>query len=175
MRRSSRAVQNVMGLMAMIGIALFVCGCAKKEYDPVEGFNQAMTQRKGVSEARDILLQLPKTDQWRLSKYWVDYEVVDVKKNDSLVNPYSGVVTISFHVGYSEKTGSLEQAKAFVIPHEGPALFTATLEYIGSEKGWSLREGAYFFNKELEYTFSLTPQRIKTTAGVPFAQLIDWL
>lgn len=162
------------GLMTLITF-LTLYGCTGEKYDPVSGFSNAIEQRKAKSEKVQTSFQRKDTKRWLKIRTRVVNISYDVLENDSLVNPYKGIVSFTFLNDTSDEEETKDEADATTVYPNVAQGFTAVLTYIGSEKGWHMVEGSYYFNHEPEYTYPLNPTRITTIGGPPFGQLIDWL
>jgi hypothetical protein len=163
-----------LGLMASITL-LALYGCTEEKYDPVSDFSKAIEQRQGKSEHLRAAFQRKDNKRWLKHRTRVTNVSYDVLKNDSLINPYKGIVSFTILNESSDEVDTEAEADAATVFPGVSSGFTASLTYIGSENGWSMVEGNYFFNDKPNYTYPLNPTRITTIGGAPFGQLIDWL
>lgn len=154
---------------------LVISGCSEEKYDPVKSFELFIKDKKTSSESDMSLWQDPVTKKWNKYRNRISNLKYDVRANDSLVNPYKGEVTFSFFVEAIKEVETEEDAKSTSVYPINIQAFTVVLNYAGSEEGWNMTDGAYFFNSEPKYTYPLNPTRIKTEVGTPFMQLVGWL
>jgi hypothetical protein len=164
----------ILGLMASVTL-LALYGCTEEKYDPVSDFYNAIEQRQEKSEQFRAAFQRKDNKRWLKHRTRVTNISYDVLKNDSLINPYKGIVSFTVLNESSDEVDTEAEADATTVFPDESGGFTAVLTYIGSEKGWRMVEGSYFFNGEPQNTYPLNPTRITTIGGPPFAQLIDWL
>jgi hypothetical protein len=167
--------KNIARLFFTLAIVIALAACEKEEFDPVKGFEAAVKQRIAETEKATIVSQNKTNKKWRKTKPHIFKVKYDVKNNDSLVNPYKGIVSFIYLVDETAEEPSEAAAEASPMMPGNWEGFTASLTYIGSEKGWTLVDGAYYFNHEPDYTYPLSSSRISTIGGPPFAQLLDWL
>jgi hypothetical protein len=172
--KTSVVKSYALGLMASITL-LALYGCTEEKYDPVSDFSSAIEQRQEKSEKFQAAFQRKDNNRWLKYRTRVTNISYDVLKNDSLINPYKGIVSFTILNESGDEVDTEAEADATTVFPEALIEFTATLTYIGSEKGWRMVEGSYFFNVEPQDTYPLNPTRITTVGGPPFGQLIDWL
>lgn len=171
MKRFSAGFVFLIASMAMFVIS----GCSEEKHDPVKSFEVFINDKKAASENEVSIWQDPDTKKWNKYRNRTSNLKYDVQSNDSLVNPYKGVVTFTFLVEAIKDVETEEEAKAATAYPNNIQAFTVALNYVGSEEGWKMIDGAYFFNSEPTYTYPLNPTRIKTVDGTPFMQLVGWL
>lgn len=171
---SKGTLKNLGCLLVLFGAVSLAQGCTQG-YDPVDGFAKAIEDRKHVTESEVLIAQVTTEGHWRQDHYKIADVTYDVKKNDSLVNPYVGVVTFTYQIERGEIVATEDLAKSSTKVADVEKFFTATLEYLGSEKGWHLNDGAYFFNAAPQDTYPLNAKRIMSVEGAPFEFLKAWL
>jgi hypothetical protein len=162
-------------ILLAVTLSTTLSACEKEKFDPVKGFEAAVKQKIIETEQSTEVIENKINKKWRMTKPHIFKVTYDVKKNDSLVNPYKGIVRFVYLLDETIEEPTEAAARASLIMPGDWHGFTASLTYIGSDDGWTLVDGAYYFNNEPTYTYPLSPTRISTIGGPSFAQLFDWL
>jgi hypothetical protein len=168
-----KKLQSALLSAVLISVAFSLAGCTA-EYDPVKDFEKAISDRKSKAESGTHFFQ-GLDNRWHKGRYKALDVRYDVKKTDSLVNPFAGVVTFTYLMESGEAANTVTDAQATTVNPDNVYGITATLTYAGTGKSWHLVNGSYFSNEEPEFKYPFTPESINTRTGYPYGPLKDWL